>query len=78
MPLTPRAIKKLRHDRVRTKKNDPIRRTLQDTIKQVRKKPGKSGLSKAYKIIDKAVKRRIIHANKAGRLKSRLAHIVAG
>ncbi|EKD87412.1 MAG: hypothetical protein ACD_36C00092G0005 [uncultured bacterium] len=76
MPITAQAIKKLSHDRKRSRQNTTIAKTLQDTIRAVRKSPTEKKLTEAYTKLDKAVKRGIIHANKAARLKSRLSKLL--
>lgn len=73
--------------RVSTKKrvvNDKVRRTMKETVKTVRKdvaskntKEIKSGLSLAFKALDKAAKRGTIKKGQANRKKSRLAKAVA-
>ena len=76
MPITKRAIKKLRHDRIRTTQTDNIRRSLRKLIKAARVSPGKKSLTSAYRALDKAAKNHIIHKNKAARLKSRLSKLL--
>jgi len=73
VPVIKSAIKKLRKDRKREKENDARRRSLEWTIRQARKSPSK--INAAYSAIDKAVKRNIIHKNKAARIKSSLAKL---
>lgn len=76
MPITHRAIKKMRHDRKRTKATSEARKSLAALIKSMRKKPQKKTLSRVFAALDKAAKRNIIHANKASRLKSRLSKLL--
>lgn len=73
MPVIKSAIKKLRKDRKREKENDARRRSLEWAIRQARKSPSK--INAAYSAIDKAVKRNILHKNKAARIKSSLAKL---
>ncbi len=73
MPITKRAIKKLRHDRVRTKQNAAARHLLESKVKKARKAPTATTLSQAFGAVDHAVKNHLIHKNAASRLKSRLA-----
>lgn len=73
MPVIKSAIKKLRKDRKREKENDARRRSLEWTIRQARKSPSK--INSAYQALDRAVKRNIIHKNKAARIKSSLAKL---
>ena len=55
MPITAQAIKKLSHDRKRSRQNTTIAKTLQDTIRAVRKSPTEKKLTEAYTKLDKAV-----------------------
>lgn len=77
MPITKQAIKKLRHDRQRTKQNVITNHALESNVRKARKAPSATTLTKAFSAIDKAVKHHLIHANTAGRLKSRLAKLLA-
>lgn len=72
MPITKRAIKKLYHDRARSKQNEMFRSRLTSLIKKARKSPNQKTYSLAVSTLDKAVKRHIIHKNAASRTKSRL------
>lgn len=77
MPLTKRAIKKLRHDRKRTQKRDQTEASLRTLVKSVRKHPTPKGLAHVFSALDKAAKTHIVHPNKASRLKARLAKLLA-
>jgi len=77
MPITKQAEKKLRHDRKRATKTAKQRSDLRVVIKKLREKPSKKGLDQAFKVLDKAAKNHVIHANKASRLKSRLSKLIA-
>src|SRR3990167_6037005 len=74
MPVIKSAIKKLRKDRKREKENDTLRAKLERAIRTARKSPAKT--NEAYSVIDRAVKRHIIHQNKAARLKYPLSKLV--
>lgn len=65
MPITSSAKKALRVARVKKANNDKLRKKL----KLLLKKPTKN-LSDVISLIDKATKKRVIHKNKANRLKS--------
>jgi small subunit ribosomal protein S20 len=73
MPVIKSAIKKMRKDRERTKHNLVIKLNLKDLIKKARRTPSPKTLQEVQKALDKAVKTKLIHANKASRLKSRLS-----
>lgn len=72
MPVTKSAKKALRRDRHRTIINLRRQRRYKEAVKIMRQKPSKNNLRQAQKELDKAVKTKLIHQNKAGRLKSRL------
>lgn len=76
MPITKRAIKKLRHDRVVAVANDGVRETVKNLVKAMRKHPSAKALTNVYRVLDKAAKHHIIHPNKASRLKLRLAKLL--
>lgn len=81
MPRIKSAKKRVRQIKKRTKQNKvwkeklkSVKRLLSDlTEKGKSPEEIKKELSFAYKIIDKAAKVRVIHKNKAARLKSRLS-----
>lgn len=73
MPVTKSAKKKLRKDIKREKENLRFEKRLKKTLKEVTKTASPKKVSEATKLIDKAVKKHIIHSNKGGRLKSMLA-----
>jgi small subunit ribosomal protein S20 len=76
MPVLKHAKKKLRQDKVRTAKNKKQREQYKDAIKAARKNPAAKAVSAAFAEIDKASKNKLIHKNKAGRLKSSLSKII--
>lgn len=76
MPITKRAIKKLRHDRIRTVHTGNVRESLRKIVKIARISPGKKSLTAAFRALDKAAGKNIIHKNKAARLKSRLSKLL--
>ena len=73
MPVIKSAIKKLRKDRKREKVNDAQRAALESAIRKARKSPSK--INAAFSAIDRAVKKNIIHKNKAARIKSSLSKL---
>ena len=75
MPRIKSAKKKLRKDVKRTKRNQEYRLKIKKAVKAVIKKGDKELLKKAYSIVDKAVKEKIIHKNKAARIKSRISKL---
>ncbi|MCL5433171.1 MAG: 30S ribosomal protein S20 [Patescibacteria group bacterium] len=76
MPVIKSAKKKLRQDKKREEKNAKIKKLLSDNIKKATKKPSEKTIISAVKVIDKAAKNKIIHKNKAARIKSRLSKLI--
>ena len=76
MPVIKSAKKKLRKDILREKRNDLIRNSLKQVLKQIKNKPTAESIKKAIKIADKAAKKNIIHKNKANRLKAMVARLL--
>ncbi len=76
MPITKQALKKLRHDRKQSDASDAVRMTLRKLIKAARVTPGKKTLTHAFRALDKAANKHLIHKNKAARLKSRLSKLL--
>lgn len=70
MPHLKSAAKHLRQSRNRAKENKKIKEQLKNLLKNAK---SEKDLPVLYKAIDKAAKRRIIHANKAARMKSALS-----
>ncbi len=73
MPITHRAIKKLKHDRRRSAARKSVRTKTERLVKAARTKPSDKTLSLAFSALDKASKTHAIHKNTAARLKSRLS-----
>lgn len=78
MPIIKSAIKKVRKDKVRTARNKKRELTLKALIKKVRVSKKAADLQVVYSALDKAAKVKLIHPNKAARLKSRLSKGVKG
>ena len=76
VPVTKSATKKLRQDRMATRRNDGLRRRYKRTVLAMRKHPTPARLIVAMSLVDRAAKRRIIHANKAGRINIALARLL--
>lgn len=62
----------MRQDAWRTRKNASQKKSLRLAIKNLKANRDKKSLPKVTALIDKAAKSRIIHKNKAARLKSRI------
>ena len=76
MPVIKSAKKKLRQDRKREKTNNLLRKTFRDAVKEARKSKTAEKIKKAVKLVDKAAKKKLIHKNKAARIKSGLSKFV--
>lgn len=76
MPVIKSAKKKLRKDRKREKENSKFEAFLKSAVKKAKKTKAQKDITLAVKTADKAAKKRIIHKNKAGRIKSQLSKLV--
>ena len=79
MPIKKSAIKELRKTKKRTTHNKMVKENIKIAIKKVVKAlsakdaaAAQAAVIEAVKLLDKAASKDIIHANKAGRKKSRL------
>lgn len=74
MPIIKSAKKKVRKDKKRTVKNASYVTAYKETLKKMKKGGSnlKSLISKFYSQVDKAVRERVIHKNKANRLKAKV------
>jgi len=81
MPNIKSAKKKMRKDVKREKNNAFYIRAIEKAFKLIsRMKAGDASsenLKKAVSVIDKAAKRKVIHKNKAARLKSRVTKLAS-
>lgn len=77
MPIIRSAIKKMRQDKRQTVINKPIKTSVRTSLEKVIKNPNKENARLAFKVVDKAAKKHIIHKNKADRLKARISNILA-
>ena len=83
MPLTKSAKKALRVDRRHKAMNDLTRTKMKSALKAARlaivagDKDSKTKIDAAYRQLDIAAKKNVIHKNRAARLKSRLAKKLA-
>ena len=73
MPVIKSAKKKLRQDKKREKTNNLLRKTFKGAVKDAQKSKTTEKIKKAVKLVDKAVKKKLIHKNKAARIKSGLS-----
>lgn len=76
MPVTKGAIRKQRADKRKHEVNLRAKDSYKRAVAAMRKKPTVKGLVAVYSGLDRAVKSKVIHANKAARLKSRLSKLL--
>ena len=83
MPLLKSAINEMRKDRKKTARNRLRKEKMHDSIKAVEKLTKTEGsaekmpevIKAAYKAIDKAAKRKLLHPKTAARRKSKVAKL---
>ncbi|NTU46578.1 30S ribosomal protein S20 [Candidatus Roizmanbacteria bacterium] len=82
MPNIQSAKKKVRKDVKKTARNDEQRLKVKKTVKKIVKTPktakNAKELNGAYSTIDKAAKKKVIHKNKAARLKAKISKLFFG
>ncbi|OGL53962.1 hypothetical protein A3K55_02290 [Candidatus Shapirobacteria bacterium RBG_13_44_7] len=76
MPIGRSAKKSLRKAQRQNQKNTLFRKTVRVAVKNFLKKPTIETWKKVSSVLDKAVKKNIVHQNKAARLKSRYSVLV--
>lgn len=76
MPIIRSAIKKMRKDKVRTLRNKRREDTLKKLVKEARRTKTAEALQKAFSALDKTAKVKLIHKNKANRIKARLSKLL--
>lgn len=72
MPIIRSAIKKVRKDKTRTARNQKRKTTIKALLKKAKTSKSAKDIQAAFSALDKAAKVKLIHPNKAARLKSRL------
>lgn len=79
MPIIKSAKKRMRQESVRRSRNSITKKALKQSVKDLEsalnsgdKKATEAGLKKVYSTFDTAVKKNLIHKNKAARKKSEL------
>jgi small subunit ribosomal protein S20 len=76
MPITVGAIRKQRSDLRKAAVNKAVKSNYKEAVHDVRIKPSAENLSEAFRQLDRAAKNKVIHKNKAARLKSRLSKLL--
>lgn len=84
MPIIKSAKKRVKQTFTRQNRNYNVRtamrkaiRAVMDAVKAGKKKEAEGFLQKAYKVIDTAVKKNVLHKKTAARRKSSLANLIA-
>lgn len=62
----------MRQDKKRTLTNERVRAAMKKALRAAKRIPTGKHIQAAYATLDAAAKKRVIHKNKAARLKSRL------
>ncbi|HAV15470.1 MAG TPA: 30S ribosomal protein S20 [Candidatus Pacebacteria bacterium] len=76
MPITSSALKALRQAKKHTELNRTFRTRIKSTVDAMKKTPTAELLTEAFSALDRAVKKNILHKNKAARLKSSLSKLM--
>ncbi|OGJ21866.1 MAG: hypothetical protein A3A82_02845 [Candidatus Pacebacteria bacterium RIFCSPLOWO2_01_FULL_47_12] len=76
MPVLKNAKKALRSSKRKALHNAQLRSQMRTAVKTVQVKKTAEALSQAYRFIDRAAKKSLIHPNAAGRMKQQAASLV--
>lgn len=76
MPIIKSAKKKLRKDVRKMAHNTKYRKQIKKIVKEVKKSGKGTSVSAVYRAFDAAVKKGVIHKNKASRMKSKLSKLL--
>ena len=77
MPILANAKKALRQSKKRAETNNALRSRVRTAAKKLNKTPSVESLSSTFSAIDIAVKKHVMHRNKANRLKSQASAALA-
>jgi small subunit ribosomal protein S20 len=75
MPVIKSAKKKLRKDKKLTRANNVLRDALKKALKEANRSKTAEKVRQAVALTDKAVKKNLIHKNKAAHIKSKLSKL---
>jgi len=73
MPVTKTAKRALRSSKKKAQVNKLIINNLNTAIRIAKRNKDRKSISKAISLVDRATKKKIMHKNKAARIKSRLS-----
>ncbi len=76
MPVTKTAKRALRSSARKQVVNKKILTSLEIAVRQAKKNKKAENIKKAISLADRAAKKKFIHKNKAGRIKSRLSKLL--
>lgn len=75
MPVTKTAKRALRGSKIKESVNKLIVARLEVAVRKASKSKTKESISKAFSFADRAAKKKVIHKNKAARIKSQLSKL---
>ena len=73
MPISRSAKKSLRKSITNRKDNVTLKNKFKEMVKKFLAKPSQKGMEEAQSMLDKAVKKGILHKNKVARMKSQMS-----
>ena len=76
MPIVASAKKKLRQDEKRFATNQLAKHAYKKAVREYKNTPSREKIKRVFSTIDIAAKKRLIHKNKAARLKTRLTKLL--
>ena len=76
MPVTKTAKRALRSSRKKAEVNKSILKKMEIAIRLAKKTLKETDITKAISLVDKAAKKKVIHKNKASRVKSTLSKLI--
>lgn len=76
MPVTKTAKRALRGSKRKKKVNTVIMTKLEIALRSIKKSPSKKAVERIYSLSDKASKKKIIHKNKAARIKAQATKLL--
>jgi len=77
MPVTKTAKRALRSSRKKESVNRAVQAKLEVAIRQAKKSKAREKVLKAISLADRAAKKKVIHKNKAARIKSQMEKLIS-
>ncbi len=78
MPVTKTAKRALRSSLRKKSANDKLLTHLETALRRAKKTKSKGDISTVFSLADRASKKKIIHKNKAARIKSQMSKLIPG